>query len=91
MGGHRRPPVKRPSATKGKQAKAKAEARRAEPVRERKTLNTPAGAPFKTIPQYGYENFGLSKNGSYDAALRGDFAEIITIGRRKLVRAQAVG
>ena len=82
---------KRPSATKrGKRVK-KAKTRRAEPARERKTLVTPAGAPFKTIPQYGYENFGMSKNGSYDAAERGDFGEIITIGRRKFVKANAVG
>jgi hypothetical protein len=76
---------KRPSATK-RQAKAKA--KQAKPVREKKTLKTPAGAPFKTIPQFGFDNYGLSKNGSYDAAARGDFGEIVEIGRRKFVKSQ---
>ena len=53
-------------------------------------MNTPAGAPFKTIPQYGYENFGLSKNGSYDAAERGDFGKIIVIGRRKYIATKVI-
>jgi hypothetical protein len=73
-----------PAAKRGKKAKAK----RTEPVKAKKMLETPAGSPFKTIPQYGRDNFGLSKNGSYDAAERGDFGEIITIGRRKFVKSQ---
>jgi hypothetical protein len=91
-------PGKRPPAAKrGKQAKVKAKAKagRAEPAKEekkpKKTLETPAGAPFKTIPQYGRDTYGLSKNGSYDAAARGDFGEIVEIGRRKFVRSQPVG
>ena len=77
---------KRPRASKRKKVKSKAKR-----TAQVKTLNTPAGAPFKTIPQFGHENFGMSRNGSYDAAARGDFGEIITIGRRKFVKADAVG
>jgi hypothetical protein len=51
----------------------------------RKKLEPPAGSPFKTIPQAGKDYFGLSKNGAYDAADRGDFGEIVTIGRRRFV------
>lgn len=54
-------------------------------VEVKKMLVPPAGSPFKTIPQAGWDYFGLSKNGAYDAAERGDFGELITIGRRKFV------
>jgi hypothetical protein len=54
-------------------------------VEAKKMLVPPAGSPFKTIPQAGWDYFGLSKNGAYDAAERGDFGELITIGRRKFV------
>ena len=50
-----------------------------------KVLNTPPGSPFKTIPQAGKDYFGMSKNGSYDAAERGDFGKLVMIGRRKFV------
>ena len=51
----------------------------------RKTFEPPAGSPFMTIPSYGKKFYGLSKNGSYDAAERGDFGKLILIGRRKFV------
>jgi hypothetical protein len=52
---------------------------------ERKKLEPPTGSPFMTIQQAGKKFFGLSKNGSYDAAARGDFGEIYVVGRRKFV------
>ena len=54
-------------------------------TKERKRLEPPAGSPFMTIPSYGWKFYGLSKNGSYDAAARGDFGKLIEIGRRKFV------
>jgi hypothetical protein len=45
----------------------------------------PEGSPFMTIPAFGKKFFGLSKNGSYDAAERGDFGELYEVGRRKFV------
>ena len=45
----------------------------------------PAGSPFMTIPAAGKKYFGLSKNGSYDAADRGDFGKLYEVGRRKFV------
>jgi hypothetical protein len=56
---------------------------------EPRKLEPPPSSPFRTIPQFGKEFFGLSKNGSYSAADRGDFdklAEIINVGRRRYVR-----
>ena len=40
-----------------------------------KTHEPPAGSSFMSIPAAGAKFFGLSKNGSYDAAERGDFGE----------------
>jgi hypothetical protein len=57
---------------------------------ERKKLEPPAGSPFMTIQQAGKKFFGLSKNGSYDAAERGDFGELYVIGRRKFVVINAI-
>lgn len=56
----------------------------------KKTYQPPAGSPFMTIPQAGKKYFGLSKNGSYDAAERGDFGEIYEVGRRRFVVIPAI-
>jgi hypothetical protein len=55
-----------------------------------KRYNPPAGSPFMSIPQAGAKFFGLSKNGSYDAAERGDFGELYEVGRRKFVVVPAI-
>jgi hypothetical protein len=64
------------------QAKPQAQAQ-VKPKAERKRLEPPEGSPVMTIPAAGRKFFGLSKNGSYDAAERGDFGRLLTIGRRK--------
>jgi hypothetical protein len=43
-----------------------------------------------SIPAAGKKFFGLSKNGSYDAAERGDFGKLYEIGRRKFVVVPAI-
>jgi hypothetical protein len=71
---------------KAKPAKATKTTKAASEKKEpKKVLDTPPGSPFKTIPQAGRDYFGMSKNGSYDAAERGDFGKLVTIGRRKFV------
>jgi hypothetical protein len=57
---------------------------------EKKKHEPPAGSPFMTIPAAGEKYFGLSKNGSYDAAERGDFGELYEVGRRKFVVIPAI-
>jgi hypothetical protein len=61
-----------------------------EPEKEKKTYEPPPGSPFMSIPAAGKKFFGLSKNGSYDAAERGDFGELYEIGRRKFVVVPAI-
>jgi len=56
----------------------------------KKKLNPPKGSPVMTIPAAGKKFFGLSKNGSYDAAERGDFGRVLEIGRRKFVVIAAI-
>jgi hypothetical protein len=56
----------------------------------RKTYEPPPGSPFMSIPAAGAKFFGLSKNGSYDAAQRGDFGELYEVGRRKFVVVPAI-
>jgi hypothetical protein len=58
--------------------------------RPKKTLDPPKGSPVMTIPAAGRKFFGLSKNGSYDAAERGDFGRVLEIGRRKFVVIAAI-
>jgi hypothetical protein len=58
--------------------------------KEAKTHEPPAGSPFMSIPAAGKKFFGLSKNGSYDAAERGDFGELYEVGRRKFVVVPAI-
>jgi hypothetical protein len=55
-----------------------------------KTLEPPKGSPVMTIPAAGRIFFGLSRNGSYDAAERGDFGRVLEIGRRKFVVRAAI-
>jgi hypothetical protein len=57
----------------------------AEKQPKRRTHDPPAGSPFMSIPAAGKKFFGLSKNGSYDAAKRGDFGKLYEVGRRKFV------
>ena len=64
--------------------------RRRGAARKPKKHEPPAGSPFMTIPAFGKKFFGLSKNGSYDAAERGDFGELYEVGRRKFVVVPAV-
>jgi hypothetical protein len=64
--------------------------KQARPKKERKTLEPPVGSPFMTIPQAGKKFFGLSKNGSYLAADRGDFGQLYEVGRRKFVVVPAI-
>jgi hypothetical protein len=40
-----------------------------------------AGTPLMSIPAAGKKYFGLSKNGSYGAAERGDFGKLYEVGR----------
>jgi hypothetical protein len=58
--------------------------------KEAKTHEPPAGSPFMSIPAAGAKFFGLSKNGSYNAAERGDFGELYEVGRRKFVVVPAI-
>jgi hypothetical protein len=53
-------------------------------------FDPPKGSTFMTIPDAGRKYFGLSKNGSYDAAARGDLGRIIEIGRRRFVSVAAI-
>ena len=79
------PRAKRPEGAK--KARSRKETQNA--YQDKKTLQPPAGSPFKTIPQFGFDLFGLSRNGSYEAADRGDFdpyGELVNIGRRRFVR-----
>jgi hypothetical protein len=55
-----------------------------------KKYDPPAGSPFMSIPAAGAKYFGLSKNGSYDAAERGDFGKLYEVGRRKFVVVPAI-
>jgi hypothetical protein len=50
----------------------------------------PPGSPVMTIPAAGRKFFGLSKNGSYDAAERGDFGKLLEVGRRRYVVIAAI-
>jgi hypothetical protein len=56
----------------------------------RRTREPPEGSPVMSIPMAGKKFFGLSKNGSYDAADRGDFGRLLEVGRRKFVVIAAV-
>jgi hypothetical protein len=51
----------------------------------RQTLEPAANSPLMTIPAAGRKYFGLSKNGSYDAAERGEFGRLYEVGRRRFV------
>jgi hypothetical protein len=53
--------------------------------RRRQTLEPAAGGPLMSIPAAGLKFYGLSKNGSYDAAARGEFGRLFEVGRRKFV------
>ena len=65
-------------------------ARKQVPPKKQVKHEPPAGSPFMTIPAAGAKYFGLSKNGSYDAAERGDFGELYEVGRRKFVVIPAI-
>ena len=85
--GKRVSPTARKKARRGEKARSRKETQNA--YQDKKTLQPPAGSPFKTIPQFGFDLFGLSRNGSYEAADRGDFdpyGELVNIGRRRFVR-----
>jgi hypothetical protein len=53
--------------------------------RRRQTLEPAEGGPLMSIPAAGRKYYGLSKNGSYDAAARGEFGRLFEVGRRKFV------
>jgi hypothetical protein len=53
--------------------------------RRRQTLEPAKGGPLMSIPAAGLQYYGLSKNGSYDAAARGEFGRLFEVGRRKFV------
>jgi hypothetical protein len=74
----------RPEArgTRGKKTKHSA---RGPPRRRRQTLEPAKGGPLMSIPAAGLQYFGLSKNGSYDAAAHGEFGRLFKVGRRKFV------
>lgn len=76
---------KKPKAKK-KPIEKKAGAATEEPV----TRDPPEGSPVMSIPGAGKRYFGLSRNGSYNAAERGDFGILMKIGRRKYVVIAAV-
>jgi len=66
-------------ATKPKAARPKT-TKKAKPKREKKNRATET----MSIPEAGAKYYGLSKNGSYDAAARGDFPTI-PVGRLRKV------
>jgi hypothetical protein len=51
--------------------------------RRRQTLEPAEGGPLMSVPAAGRKYYGLSKNGSYDAAARGEFGRLFEVGRRK--------
>ena len=53
--------------------------------RRRQTFEPAADSPLMSIPAAGRKFYGLSKNGSYDAAARGEFGRLFEVGRRKFV------
>jgi hypothetical protein len=53
--------------------------------RRRQTLEPAEGGPLMSVPAAGRKFYGLSKNGSYDAAARGEFGRLFEVGRRKFV------
>ena len=56
-----------------------------EPSKPKKRPEPAEGSPLMTIPAAGKKYFGLSRNGSYDAAEQGDFGELYELGRLKFV------
>ena len=53
--------------------------------RRRQTLEPAEGGPLMSVPAAGRKFYGLSKNGSSDAAARGEFGRLFEVGRRKFV------
>jgi hypothetical protein len=53
--------------------------------RRRQTFEPAADSPLMSIPAAGRKFYGLSRNGSYDAAARGEFGRLFEVGRRKFV------
>jgi hypothetical protein len=51
--------------------------------RRRQTLEPAEGGPLMSVPAAGRKYYGLSKNGAYDAAARGEFGKLFEVGRRK--------
>jgi hypothetical protein len=74
----------RPEA-RGNRGKKKTGFARGPPRRRRQTLEPAAGGPLMSIPAAGLKFYGLSKNGSYDAAARGEFGKLFEVGRRRFV------
>jgi hypothetical protein len=64
-------------------ARKKARKKKTTTNETKKTHEPPEGSPLMTIPKAGKWFFGLSKNGSYDAAERGDFGPLLEIGGGK--------
>jgi hypothetical protein len=65
---------------KGKEASSQKSSRKTGPY------GTPApSSPLMMIPDAGKEYYGLSVNGSYEAADRGDLGPVVEVGRRKYV------
>jgi hypothetical protein len=65
---------------KGKGASSQKSTRKTGP------FGTPApSSPLMMIPDAGKEYYGLSVNGSYEAADRGDLGPVVEVGRRKYV------
>jgi hypothetical protein len=65
---------------KGKEASSQKSTRKTGPY------GTPApSSPLMMIPDAGKEYYGLSVNGSYEAADRGDLGPVVEVGRRKYV------
>jgi hypothetical protein len=79
-----------PTLDPGVTGKRRPIAARKQATKTKKTLEPPTDSPFMTIQAAGKRFFGLSKNGSYDAAARGDFGKIYVVGRRKFVVASAI-
>jgi hypothetical protein len=53
--------------------------------RRRQTLEPAPDSPLMSIPAAGRKFYGLSKNGSYDAARANAFGRLFEVGRRKFV------
>jgi hypothetical protein len=73
-----------------KRNRKKKRSRRAEDRKPREVRDPAADSPLMTIPAAGKKYYGLSRNGSYVAAERGDFGKLYSVGRRQYVVIAAV-